>query len=109
PFLALQQAASQQIVAAFDRYRDARDWLSEAVFMSVYGSPMVQAMVGLRSDAATARPRVGRDVARDAAAAKASAEIETRFERGGLLEATIRAMIYAALGRAELAADERGF
>jgi hypothetical protein len=109
PFLALQQAASQQIVAAFDRYRDARDWLSEAVFMSVYGSPMVQAMVGLRSDAATARPRVGRDVARDAAAAKASAELETRFEHGGLLEATIRAMIYAALGRAELAADERGF
>lgn len=108
-FLALQQATSQQIAEALDRYRDARDWLSETWFLSVYGAPIVQAMVGLRSDAATARPRVGRDVARDAAAAQASAELESRRDHGGLREATIRAMIYVGLGQPERAVDERAF
>ena len=109
PFLAIEEAMSKQIVEALDRYRDARDWLSEALFMSVYGSPMVQAMIGLRSDGATARPRVGRDVARDAAATKARTELETRLERGGLREATIRAMVYVRLGDPEQAVDERAF
>ena len=49
------------------------------LFLSVYGSPLLQAAVGLRADAATARPRVGRDVAREAAAAKASAELDARI------------------------------
>jgi hypothetical protein len=108
-FLALQQATSQQIADAFDRYRDVRDWLSEMWFLSVYGSPIVQAIVGLRSDAATARPRVGRDVARDAAQAKASAELESRRDHGGLREATIRAMIYVGFAQPERAVDERAF
>jgi hypothetical protein len=109
PFLAMQDAVSRQIVDAFDRYRDARDWFSEALFMSVYGSPILQAMVGLRSDAATARPRIGRDVAREAAAARAISELEAHVARGGLREAAVRALLYIGLGRPERAADERGF
>jgi hypothetical protein len=109
PFLAAQQAVSKQIVEALDRYRDVRDWFSEALFMSVYGSPVVQAMVGLQSDVATARPRIGRDVARDAATARATAELEAHVERGGLREATIRAMLYVGVGSPDRAVDERGF
>jgi pimeloyl-ACP methyl ester carboxylesterase len=109
PFVALQEAVSQQIVDALDTYRDTRDRLLEAAFMMVYGSPLLQAMVGLRSDAATARRSIGRDLAREAAAAKLTAELKERIERGGLREAVVRALIYIALGRAEPSVDERCF
>ena len=109
PLLALQKAMSQQIVEALDRYRDVRDRFSEALFMSVYGSPILQSMVGLKSDAAAARSRIGRDVARDAMSARAFADLDARVERGGMREAAIRAMLYIGLARPEQAVDERGF
>jgi len=109
PFVALQEAVSQQIVSALDTYRDTRDRLLEAAFMAVYGSPLLQAMVGLRSDAATARPSIGRDVGREACEAKLEAELKERIERGGLREAAVRALIYIALGRPEPSIDERCF
>jgi pimeloyl-ACP methyl ester carboxylesterase len=109
PFLGLQEMVSRQIVDALDRYRDARDRFCEELFLSVYGSPLLQAAVGLRADAATARPRVGRDVAREAAAARALAELEARVGRGGVPEAVVRALLYIGLGEAEQAVDERGF
>ena len=50
--------------------------MAEWTFMTVYGSPLLQGAVGLRADSATARHRIGRDVAREAATAKAMAELE---------------------------------
>ena len=71
PFLAAQEFASQQIVAALDGYRDWRDAMVEASFHAIYGSPLVQALLGLRAsdDAATAaaRPRARGDRVRPAA------------------------------------------
>jgi hypothetical protein len=46
---------SAQIVAALDRYRDLRDEHTEKMFLSVYGSPVLQALVGL--NAADGAPR----------------------------------------------------
>jgi hypothetical protein len=109
PFLALQEAVSRQIVEALDHYRDARDQFCEGLFLWLYGSPLLQAAVGLRADDATARARVGRDVSREAASAKAMAELETRFGCGGLPEAVTRALLYIRLGDQAPAADERGF
>jgi hypothetical protein len=109
PFLAAQQAVSQQIVDALDRYRDVRDQWTEALFLTIYGSPILQALVGLRSDFATARQRVGRDMARETAAAKATEELEAHMARGGIAEAALRAIIYIGLGRKHKFVDERGF
>jgi len=108
-FLALQETVSRQIVEALDHYRDARDRFCEGLFLWLYGSPLLQAAVGLRAYDATARARVGRDVSREAASAKAMAELEARFGRGGLHEAVMRALLYIGLGNPEQAADERGF
>lgn len=108
-FLAMQEALSQQIIQALDTYRDVRDWFTETLFMTVYGSPVLQAMVGLRSDSAKVRRNIGREVIREAAAQRMAAEIEARADRGGLLEAVIRALLYIELGRAVPAADERAF
>ena len=109
PFVALQEMLSRQIVDGLDAYRDTRDRFLEAVFLTTYGSPALQAIVGLRSDAATVRQHVGRDVAREAATAKMVAELEGRIERGGLKEAAVRALIYIMLGTPGQSIDERGF
>ena len=109
PFLAVQETVSQQIVQALEAYREARDWWTETLFMNIYGAPMVQAMVGLRSDDAEAHRRIGRDVMREAASYKATAEISARIEHGGVCEAVTRALLYIELGRPQPAADERAF
>src|ERR1700756_2694751 len=47
PFLAFQEQMSRQIVHALDSWRDAQEALSEAIFLNVYGSPALQAAVGI--------------------------------------------------------------
>src|SRR5712672_1160800 len=47
PFLVLQEKISKQIVNALDKWRDSQEALSEALFLSVYGSPALQAAVGI--------------------------------------------------------------
>jgi hypothetical protein len=109
PFLRAQEAVSQQIIAALDAYRDLRDQMTETLFMSVYGSPVVQAAVGLHGDSAKARRLVGRDVMREAVAARSDAEIEAHIDRGGIAEATVRALLYIGRGRGRRGTDERSF
>ncbi len=50
PFLTLQAHISEQITAALDAYRVARDQLAEQTFFSLYGSPLVQAFLGINKD-----------------------------------------------------------
>ncbi|HLZ66688.1 MAG TPA: DUF3141 domain-containing protein [Aliidongia sp.] len=109
PLLALQEKTSERIVDALDRYRDMRDRATEAFFLGFYGSPAVQAMTGLRSDQATAHSRIGRDVARETAGARAVADLDQRIEQGGPIEAGLRALIYVDQGRPHQAVDERVF
>jgi hypothetical protein len=109
PLLSLQRELSRWHVAALDRYQLVRDQLVEDWFMAVYGSPMLQSLVGLQADAATARQKIGREVGHRTATAQARADIERSAERGGMQEAAIRALLYIGLGRPEVGADARGF
>ena len=56
PFLALQETMSKQIVAGLDAWREMTEAASERMFLSVYGSPALQAAVGIdpTDDAAAA-------------------------------------------------------
>src|SRR5262249_43299348 len=47
PFIAMQENASRQIVAALDAWRDMTEAVAERTFLSVYGSPSLQAAVGI--------------------------------------------------------------
>jgi Protein of unknown function (DUF3141) len=109
PFLVLQDAVSERIVEALDWYRDQRDQAVEAFFTSFYGSPMVQAAVGMRSDLAAGRWRIGRDVARETAEAQNRAGLALRIEQGGLPEAVIRGLLYIGRGASHMSVDERVF
>ena len=54
PFIAIQENASRQIVAALDAWRDFNETLAERMFLAVYGSSILQAAAGI--DPATTRP-----------------------------------------------------
>ena len=107
PFLAIQEDVSRQIVAALDGYRDWRDSLVEASFHAIYGSPVVQALAGIRARDGEPRPRPGRDPEELAFVAEQQAGLRRKFAEGGPREGFLRAIVYVRIP--ELAADERGF
>ena len=107
-FLQMQEHMSKQIVAALDAYRDARDEATEKFFLNVYGSPVLQALVGLRSDAGAPR-RIGRDLAHEAALNAFRAAAATKTAEGGATEAIIRGLLYIYRSPEMSAADERAF
>jgi pimeloyl-ACP methyl ester carboxylesterase len=107
PFLAFERMTSDMITSGLEMWGKARDAATEAFFFNTYGSPVLQAMVGLRADDASASRRIGRDVAREAAAKLAAAHLEERIDQGGLIEAAVRALIYVRLPEGKV--DERGF
>lgn len=107
PFIAVQESASRQIVAALDAWRDMRDAMSESLFLTVYGSPLLQAGFGI-DPADTRRPRLsGTNPLYNEMANARIAEIRAKIGKGGVREATVRALIYIAMPRA--AVDERAF
>ena len=107
PFLAAEEMWSRQIVASLDAYRDLRDAAGEAAFYAFYGSPLVQAMLGLRASDAPPRPRPGHEPEELALIREQTEALRARMGEGGLREAFIRALIYIRLP--QLAADERSF
>jgi hypothetical protein len=107
PFLAFERMASDMIISGLEMWGQARDAATEAFFFNTYGSPIVQAMVGLRADDASVSRHIGRDVAREAAAKQAAVYLEQQIDHGGLIEAAVRALIYVRLPEGKV--DERGF
>ena len=107
PFLAFERMASDMITSGLEMWGKARDAATEAFFFNTYGSPTVQAMFGLRADNTSVSRRIGRDVAREAAAQQAAVHLEQQIDQGGLIEAAVRALIYVRLPEGKV--DERGF
>jgi len=93
PLLAWEKAATAWITSSLEAYGEFRDAMSEAVFLNVYGSPWLQAAVGLGVPEAVPR-HTERDLTRQAAQAELRARLEGRFEAGGLEEAALRALVY---------------
>jgi hypothetical protein len=107
PFLAFERMASDMITRGLEMWGQARDAATEVFFFNTYGSPILQAMVGLRSDETSVSRHIGRDVAREAAAKQAAVHLEQQIDQGGLIEAAVRALIYVRLPEGKV--DERGF
>jgi hypothetical protein len=104
PFLVLQAKISKQIVNSLDRWRDSQEALSEAMFLSIYGSPAVQAAVGVDPQSAPSRHREMTDQHRKLLQARI-AELKSQIGSGGLREAAIRGLLY--VGSARGMVDER--
>jgi pimeloyl-ACP methyl ester carboxylesterase len=106
PFLAAQETMSRQIVSALDAWRDARDSFAEKMFLSVYGSPMLQAAFGV--EPASKRPlrRAGRSPLHRDLLETRIAELKSHIRQGGLRECVIRGLLYVGAARGRI--DERG-
>jgi hypothetical protein len=107
PLASLEGVASAWITAYWENYRLMRDAVTEAAFLGTYGSPILQALVGLGTPTASAKRRATRDLAREAMVTRQRAELERHFEVGGLPEAIVRAVIHVRLPEGRV--DERGF
>jgi len=104
PFLAFQERMSKQIVSSLDQWRDQQEALSEAMFLSIYGSPALQAAVGVDPQFETSRRREMDPKHRELLQARI-AELKSKIGSGGLREAAIRALLY--VGSARGMVDER--
>jgi hypothetical protein len=104
PFLALQAQVSDQTIAALDAYRVARDRLAEQMFFGFYGSPFVQALLGLNEGSEVRSLPAISPEARSARRARADA-YEAKLRTGGFDEALTRAVLYVTA--AERMVDQR--
>jgi hypothetical protein len=104
PFLKAQETVSESIVNVLDKWRDTQEALSESLFLSIYGSPALQAAVGIEPNADPSPiPEMSAEHRKllDARIAELKAGIGT----GGLRECWIRALLYVGMTRGMF--DER--
>jgi hypothetical protein len=106
-FWQMQEWFSDWAVLTLDVYRDLRDNAAEAWFHAIYGSPFLQALVGLRASDEIPRPRVGDNPAHRALVEQKVVELKQRIAQGGPREAVIRALLYIRMPDGDV--DERGF
>jgi Protein of unknown function (DUF3141) len=107
PFIDMQETVSRQIVAGLNAWRDMTEVLAERTFLAIYGSPVLQAAVGI--DPAGTRPlrKASKHPLHHELLQNRIAELKSRIPVGGLREAGIRALLYVGLARGTV--DERGF
>ncbi|HMQ14247.1 MAG TPA: DUF3141 domain-containing protein, partial [Candidatus Competibacter phosphatis] len=83
PLLQVQAMISDGIIAALDGYRDLRDRSMEQIFLGIYSSPVLQALVGLRASNEPPRRRPGVEPERIAFIQQRIAELKARIAEGG--------------------------
>ena len=107
PLVAMQEAASRQIVATLDAWREANEALAERTFLTIYGLPALQAAVGVDPAATQPLRKAAKSPLHRELLQKRIAELKSDIPHGGVREAVVRSLIYAGMSRA--AVDERGF
>jgi len=107
PFIQLQESVSSQIVAGLNAWRDMIENLAERTFLTVYGSPPLQAAVGIDPTGTRPLRKAGKHPLYDELLQKRMAELRSRIAVGGVPEAVTRAVLYVGLPRGSV--DERGF
>ncbi len=107
PFVAIQEGVSKQIVAGLDRWREMIEALAERTFLSVYGSPTLQAAAGIDPEAKRPLRKAPRSLLHRELLQSRIADLKARIPAGGPREAVIRGMLYVGIERG--AVDERGF
>src|SRR4029077_6195483 len=97
PFVAMQENISRQIVAALDAWRDMNETFAERMFLSIYGSPLLQAAVGI--DPTDTRPlrKAGKSPLHGELLHARIAELKSRIAIGGVREGAIRALLYVGM------------
>src|SRR5262249_46226167 len=96
---------SRSMVNVLDKWRDAQEALSESLFLSIYGSPALQAAVGIDPNVDPS-PHPEMSAEHRKFLDTRIADLKSRIGSGGLREGGIRALLYVGMARGM--ADERG-
>jgi hypothetical protein len=107
PYVQWQAAASNAVVAALNGWRDLRDSAVEQMFLMTYGSPALQAMVGLRAGDEPPRRRPGKEPERIAFVEVRIKDLIGKIAEGSPRDAVLRCLGYIGMGGAGV--DERAF
>jgi hypothetical protein len=107
PLLAMQARFSDAIVQALEQFGKLKDHSYEQIFLGIYSSPLLQAMLGLRAGDEPPRRHPGTEPERMAFIQRRIAEIKARIAEGGPREAAVRSLVY--IGMAGPGVDERAF
>jgi hypothetical protein len=105
--LALERTVSDQIVTALDSWRELSETFAEQAFLAIYGSPLLQAALGIDPAHRGSMRKAGKSPLHRELLQARMAELKSRIRSGGAREGAIRALLYAGMGRASV--DERGF
>ncbi len=106
PFLIAEQTASGQIVHALESCGKMRDAFMETLFLSIYGSPALQAAAGVDPKSSEPQRDAPKSALHHELVQDRISELRSRIRRGGLQECAIRGLIYVGLARGRV--DERG-
>jgi pimeloyl-ACP methyl ester carboxylesterase len=107
PLVELQKSLSDQIVGALDAWRDGSETIAEQIFLAIYGSPTLQAAVGISPESKGHQRKAAKNPLYAELLKDRITELKSRIPVGGLGAATIRGLLYSGMGRT--AFDERAF
>jgi pimeloyl-ACP methyl ester carboxylesterase len=107
PVLAAQENMSKRIEGALDSWREASETWSERMFLAVYGSPTLQAAVGIDPAGTQRLRKASKNPLHRELLQKRIAELKALIPAGGLRAAVVRSLIYVGANRGSV--DERGF
>ena len=107
PFSAFEKEMAKTISGTLEAFGAARDAMTEQLFHFTYGSPLLQALVGLDPDGTEGPRAPTRDANREMAQAETRADLEREFDKGGAVEAAVRSIVFILKGNG--GADERSF
>jgi len=107
PFLKLQENVSDMVTRWLQAFGQCRDWAQEAVFHSIYGSPWLQAWLGVPRGEVRPRPKPGSSPEQQAWLSATIDRLRATMDQGGAFEAAVRALIYVLRGQD--AVDARSF
>jgi pimeloyl-ACP methyl ester carboxylesterase len=107
PCLKMQEQMSQAMTNWLQACGNLRDQATEAIFHTVYGSPWLQACMGVLPDNGRVRPKPGTSPEHLAALQETIEMLRKRMDQGGPFEAIVRSLAYVAMGEASV--DARSF
>ena len=107
PLLAAQENMSKRIEATLDSWREASETWAERTFLAVYGSPALQAAVGIDPSGTQRLRKASKNPLHRELLQKRIAELKALIPAGGLRAAVVRSLIYVGVNRRSV--DERGF
>ena len=108
PFLALQENISRQVVATLDHWQAASEVFAEKMFLSIYGSPALQAGMGINPESSEPLRKAAKSQLHTQLVEAKIAELKSRIGVGGLRTCLVRGALYVGMSRGG-SVDERTF